>query len=110
MAPVRPAQHRPLIGPGVCGTVKSAEAAPLVVDVGSQPAAAASRHEQVLPAITIDIIPAYARPQPAQATRQQGLPEPIVKRLLRMNVADEGTEIGEQRIHLRRGSDIRRRG
>jgi hypothetical protein len=62
--------------------------APFVIVVYRQSAAATGAHDQILPAIAIEILPADSRSQPAEPTRQQRLPGPIVEGFLGMGMLD----------------------
>src|SRR5256885_699095 len=59
---------------------------------GYRPAPTAPNH-QILPPVTVHVIPRHARPQLAQLLGQQGLPLKIVELLLVVGVTNQVTDV-----------------
>ena len=71
---VRPSQHRALISEGDGRAIALTEVAALFIVVSRQSATPAGGHDQIFPAISVQIIPTQARSQPAQAAAQDAAP------------------------------------
>ena len=94
---VRPSQRRSLIAGRDGSAFDLTKSAALLIAIGCQRTAAARRHDQIFPAICIEIIPTDSRPQAAQAARQHRLSRPIIERFVHMRVANQRTDILEHR-------------
>ena len=77
---------------------KLAEVAALIVGEHGQLAAPASRHDQVFPAVSIEIVPAHPGSQATQPAGQERLPGPIIERIRLVRVPNPSADVLKKRL------------